>query len=1124
MHDSASGPSGAAGDFVEEAGRTWYRIRGYDLMRPFLMALASDSDLWAYVSSSGSLAAGRRDAEGSFFPYETADRVHARWEYCGPRTWILVEKDGAVRLWEPFALRPGAAPKKRELRKDPLSARIRFSEEDAESGLVFDYEWAAADSAGLVRSASLRATRGPVRVRVLDGVVGIRPAGVDNATWNSLSYLADAYTWNEAVADGRLGLYALYAKIWDRAEPKENFEANLVWSSGPRFSGGRRVPSTGLLSSRQVGDFCAGRAPVTETLVRGGRGAFLRAFEAELEGESLEWRLILDGPRSQARVANLADALARGEPDEEAIEAALAANDEGVRALVARADGLQASGDPMAAAHHASNALFNIMRGGVFVDGTAWDKKDLLEFAAARNRLLAPRLAEALSGLPDRTERTAVMVALRDADPGLRRLAREYLPLTWSRRHGDPSRPWNRFSVRVRDEAGRRLVDYQGNWRDIFQNWEALLASEPAYAESFIATFLSAMTADGHNPYRIGRFGVDWEVVDEDDPWSYIGYWGDHQMVYLVKLLEAAEAREPGALARLWNQRAFAFADVPYRIRPYAELIERPKEGIRFDAAAHRRALARSESVGTEGRLVPGPDGQPLLASLAEKLVTILLAKAGNLVPGGGLWLNTQRPEWNDANNALAGWGLSLVSLAELRRFLVFLRGLDCLDSAVEIAAESAAAISAFVGIIAGTPSGAVGDSAARGAWMDSVGPVMDVWRNARYESADRASIRAEAGDPVPEPALADLPAGRLRAFVEGLLGLVDATLRANRRSDGLWHSYNLMRRGPGGVEVDQLYLMLEGQVAVLGSGLLSPDESASVLGALASSELYVADRRSYILYPDRDLPGFLERNVLDEETLATPVVRGLLAAGGGGVLERQADGTVRFAPGMANRHDVERALAYDPAGAAVLAGHYERLLRHREFTGRSGTMFGFEGLGSVYWHMVAKLLLAASEACFAAAAVASPVLAELTERYRAIQAGLGYRKSVAEYGAFPADPYSHTPAGGGAQQPGMTGQVKEELLARWNELGLRWRRGRLFLEPILLDPRELDREGGLEFTYRRVPFRYLASDKPWIRILGPGGWEECPGTEIPIERARSVEAGIALTVPLEPRTGGGLR
>ena len=38
-----------------------------------------------------------------------------------------------------------------------------------------------------------------------------------------------------------------------------------------------------------------------------------------------------------------------------------------------------------------------------------------------------------------------------------------------------------------------------------------------------------------------------------------------------------------------------------------------------------------------------------------------------------------------------------------------------------------------------------------------------------------------------------------------------------------------------------------------------------------------------------------------------------------------------------------------------------------------------------------------------------------------------------------PTDPYSHTPGFAGVQQPGMTGQVKEEILTRWGELGLRW-------------------------------------------------------------------------------------
>ena len=58
-------------------------------------------------------------------------------------------------------------------------------------------------------------------------------------------------------------------------------------------------------------------------------------------------------------------------------------------------------------------------------------------------------------------------------------------------------------------------------------------------------------------------------------------------------------------------------------------------------------------------------------------------------------------------------------------------------------------------------------------------------------------------------------------------------------------------------------------------------------------------------------------------------------------------------------------------------------------------------------------------------------------DHYFEINAGIGAHKSPELYGAFPTDPYSHTPGGKGAQQPGMTGQVKEDILCRFGELGV---------------------------------------------------------------------------------------
>jgi hypothetical protein len=47
-------------------------------------------------------------------------------------------------------------------------------------------------------------------------------------------------------------------------------------------------------------------------------------------------------------------------------------------------------------------------------------------------------------------------------------------------------------------------------------------------------------------------------------------------------------------------------------------------------------------------------------------------------------------------------------------------------------------------------------------------------------------------------------------------------------------------------------------------------------------------------------------------------------------------------------------------------------------------------------------------------------------------------------FGAFPTDPYSHTPSFAGVQQPGMTGQVKEDLISRLGEMGLAVEDGQL--------------------------------------------------------------------------------
>ena len=781
--------------------------------------------------------------------------------------------------------------------------------------------------------------------------------------------------------------------------------------------------------------------------------------------------------------------------------------------FVAAADGLQLSAQETTTAHHYANVLFNIMRGGIFVNGYQVERDDLLDFVQVRNRSVLAKYADWFADLPAQlTIQELYSRAAACGEPDLVRLCYEYMPLTFSRRHGDPSRPWNSFSINLKHPDGSPRLDYQGNWRDIFQNWEPLALAFPAYVEGMIAKFLNAITLDGYNPYRVTRDGIEWEIPEPDNPWSNIGYWSDHQIIYLQKLLEIAEHAYPGRLAKLWNQPVFAYADVPYRLHPYTEMLKDWYNTIDFDWASEQATEAAVAEIGTDGRLRRDQAGKVIHVTMAEKLLVLLLAKLTNLVPEGGIWMNTQRPEWNDANNALVGKGLSVVTVAYLRRFIAFWQG------QLASAREDSFPVNTAVGILFAEVQRILEayhphletafDERTRRAFMDSLGSAATAYRSAIYSR----------GIPATE---VSINASNLRQFLAIAQDYVTQTLRANLRPDGLTHTYNILRLGPESATVEHLYLMLEGQVALLSSGLLSAAEALKMLRSLRDSELYRADQHSYMLYPNRDLPGFQQKNNVAAEQIAqSELVAALTAAGDRRLLIRDQAGVYHFNGRFRNANDAAAVLddlAQEPdyaewAGTerSFILDLFETTFNHRAFTGRSGTFFAFEGLGSIYWHMVSKLLLAVQECYQQALDVGEDgaIIEALADFYYDIRLGIGFNKSPEAYGAFPTDPYSHTPMGSGARQPGMTGLVKEEILTRWGELGVSLRRGVLCFMPTLLrtdeflqvesslnyvnvmgDAHTLSLSPGyLAFTFCQVPVLYQRGGASQIEIVYESG------------------------------------
>ena len=97
------------------------------------------------------------------------------------------------------------------------------------------------------------------------------------------------------------------------------------------------------------------------------------------------------------------------------------------------------------------------------------------------------------------------------------------------------------------------------------------------------------------------------------------------------------------------------------------------------------------------------------------------------------------------------------------------------------------------------------------------------------------------------------------------------------------------------------------------------------------------------------------------------------------------------------------RCSILDMAEAKKILDLFEETFHHDEFTGRSGTFFAYEGLGSVNWHMVSKLLLAVRETILRFKD--HPSVNALIERYVEIRAGLGFNKTPDRFGAFPTAP-----------------------------------------------------------------------------------------------------------------------
>ena len=143
--------------------------------------------------------------------------------------------------------------------------------------------------------------------------------------------------------------------------------------------------------------------------------------------------------------------------------------------------------------------------------------------------------------------------------------------------------------------------------------------------------------------------------------------------------------------------------------------------------------------------------------------------------------------------------------------------------------------------------------------------------------------------------------------FLDLITNWLDETIRSNKNNN-LFHAYNIIRteKKHSTAFVDNLYPMLEGQVAVLSSGVLSSDESIELLNTLFKSEMFRSDQESFMLYPENDVITFMEKNIIPSDLVKqNRLLSKMVSEKNTNIIDKDVKGRYRFHSDFKNSFDL---------------------------------------------------------------------------------------------------------------------------------------------------------------------------------------------------------------------------
>lgn len=287
----------------------------------------------------------------------------------------------------------------------------------------------------------------------------------------------------------------------------------------------------------------------------------------------------------------------------------------------------------------------------------------------------------------------------------------------YSRKHGDPEREYNYFSL-----GGEYYAQGNGNFRDVNQNRRCDVLFAPAVEDANIRAFFDLIQTDGYNPLVIqastytlpankldailetlpaarrgegrsllskpftpGALAMaleDWGLDGARLTASIVcaadcepnaefseGYWCDH-WTYNLDLIESFLSVYPERQEELlFGARRCRWYESRALVNPRAKRYRVTPNGLR-----QYHALDEASKAEVKRRWVHTGNGEEARSTLMEKLLLLCAIKTATLDAAGmGVEMEGGKPGWYDALNGLPGLlGSSMAESCELARLLRF--------------------------------------------------------------------------------------------------------------------------------------------------------------------------------------------------------------------------------------------------------------------------------------------------------------------------------------------------------------------------------------------------------------------------------------------------------------------